>query len=900
MVGSSLGHYQIERLLGSGGMGEVYLASDTRLGRRVALKVLGAALVADPDRRERFEREARAAAALNHPNIVTIHSVEEAGGIPFLTLELIEGQTLAEAIPADGLPLDRVLAIGIPLADAVGAAHQRGITHRDLKPANVMLTSDGRVKVLDFGLAKVMQEVQLEDAATMPTRGMTAGLTGEGRVVGTAAYMSPEQAEGRAVDQRSDVFSLGIILYELATGVRPFQGDTHMSVLSSIIKDTPKPISDVRPGLPRELAKIIARCLAKDVEDRYQSAKDLRNDLRALKNEITSGEIQPITTSSATQPAAPPARRGVGRAAMAAGVLAVMAAGAGVAWWASRGPQALAPPARPFDAINLTRLTTTGTAGLAAISRDGRYVAHVSTRDGKQSLWLRQVATTSNVEIVPPEEVRYAGVSFSPDGNYIYYATYARGANLGQLRQVGVLGGGARLVMEDVDTAVTFAPDGTKFAFMRGYPDNGGSGLIVANADGSGARELVRRTLPRQFSYASLSWSPDGRLIAAGGSDVSTLRGHIAVIDATSGAEQVLPTPDWRGVADVAWLPGSTALLVNAQESAGESSSQIFLVEYPGGAARRLTNDLTSYAGLSVAPDGRSFVCIRNDLRVAIWTLPLGDPAKASAITAEAGSDDGAQGLSVTSDGRIVYTTEASGNPDIWIMAPDGSRRVQLTSSPGQDVSPRATADGRYIVFVSDRDGAMNPWRMGADGSSPMRLSTDSIARSRVMPSSDGQWVFYSTTSGEPRRVSIGGGSSEPLFAPEALAKIGELPPGFHDAMLSPDGTTIAGHYTDAAARSERMAVIPAAGGPATLLTTVPASASWAPDSRGLLYVETRAGISNLVRYSIATRTATPITRFDSDQIFWYSVAPNQQQVAMVRGRTSSDVVLVSADSATR
>src|SRR5688572_2945226 len=337
-AGTRIGPYEILAPIGSGGMGEVYRAHDSRLNREVALKILSPALSKDPDRRERFEREARAAAALNHPNIVTIHSVEEIDGIPFLTLELVDGQTLGDIIPADGLPLDRVLTLGIALADGVGAAHQRGITHRDLKPANIMLTSDGRVKVLDFGLAKVKEEEQMAAAAGMPT----TALTGEGRIVGTVAYMSPEQAEGKPVDQRSDVFSLGIILYEMASGVRPFAGDTQMSILSAIMKDTPKPITEARAGLPRELSKIVDRCLAKDLEDRYQSAKDLRNGLRALKNELTSGEIVPVTTASGVAPAAPSAQRSSARSrvpALVAGVVLVTAAIAGGVIW-SRRPSA--------------------------------------------------------------------------------------------------------------------------------------------------------------------------------------------------------------------------------------------------------------------------------------------------------------------------------------------------------------------------------------------------------------------------------------------------------------------------------------------------------------------------------------------------------------------------------
>src|SRR5918993_3069801 len=640
MIGTQIGHYRIERKLGEGGMGEVYLASDTKLGRQVALKILTGVLADDADRRERFEREARAAAALNHPNIVTIHSVENIDGVPILTLELIDGQTLGELIPADGLPLDRVLTLGIPLADAVGAAHQRGITHRDLKPANVMVTTDGRLKVLDFGLAKVKEEAQFVADAGMPT----AALTGEGRIVGTVAYMSPEQAEGKTVDPRSDVFSLGIILYEMATGKRPFGGDTHMSTLSSIIKDTPKSIQEVRPGLPRDLAKIINRCLAKDVEDRYQSAKDLRNDLRALKNDLTSGEIVPITGSgdrAAAAPAAPPARAGSRSTMLVAAGALVLAVVGGAAWWMSKGAAPAEPTARPFNDINLTRLTTTGTSGLAAMSLDGRYVAHVSIKDGKQSLWLRQIATTSNVELVPAEEVRYIGLTFSPDGNHIYYSTYARGQNLGILYQIGVLGGGARVVLEDVDTAVSFAPDGKQFAFIRGMPDTGKSAVVVVNADGSGLRELIVRSLPLSFPLEGIAWSPDGKTIAVSGDHAEQLRGQVVMVDVAAGSETLLPIPEWRSVSRLAWLRDGTGLLVNAQESAGESSNQIFLVGYPSGEPRRLTNDLSSYSGLGVSPDGKSFVAIRNERRSAIWTLPMADVTKAAPITAEASADEG-------------------------------------------------------------------------------------------------------------------------------------------------------------------------------------------------------------------------------------------------------------------
>jgi serine/threonine protein kinase/Tfp pilus assembly protein PilF len=300
-TGAHLGPYDILGPLGSGGMGEVYRARDPRLGRDIAIKVLPAAFSTDPDRLRRFEQEARAAAALNHPNIVTIHSVEEASGIRFLTMELVEGTSLSDLIPKDGLPLDRLLNIAIPLADAISAAHQTGITHRDLKPANVMVTPDGRVKVLDFGLAKLRETSPVEPAVSaLPTM----ALTREGRIVGTVTYMSPEQAEGKPVDHRSDIFSLGVLLYEMATGARPFTGDTSVSVLSSIIKDTPRSVTELKPVLPRDLSRIIKRCLAKDPEYRYQSAKDLRNDLRELQQDSDGSELQ-VSRASRVDPGTP-------------------------------------------------------------------------------------------------------------------------------------------------------------------------------------------------------------------------------------------------------------------------------------------------------------------------------------------------------------------------------------------------------------------------------------------------------------------------------------------------------------------------------------------------------------------------------------------------------------------
>jgi serine/threonine protein kinase len=369
-AGSRLGAYQIVAALGAGGMGEVYLADDTRLGRRVALKVLPGELAADPDRRQRLEREAQAAARLNHPNIVTLFSFEEAAGVVFLTMEYVEGQPLASQIPYDGLAMDRLLPLAIPIADAVASAHQAGIVHRDLKPGNVMIaTAGGRVKVLDFGLAK-LHDTRIPDAAASTG---TVPITADGHIVGTVAYMSPEQAQGRSTDGRSDIFSLGVMLFEMATGRRPFSGDSSISLITAILRDTPPSVTDIRPALPIEFARIVRRCLQKDPERRYQTALDLRNALEELKQESDSGAL----TQDRVAPAVRRRPHRAWIAAAGAGVIAI----AGLALWATRGSRD-APRSEPA-AIRERQVTSNPVEApvfYTAISGDGRYVAYSDIR----------------------------------------------------------------------------------------------------------------------------------------------------------------------------------------------------------------------------------------------------------------------------------------------------------------------------------------------------------------------------------------------------------------------------------------------------------------------------------------------------------------------------------------
>src|SRR5262245_61072402 len=366
-AGTRLGAYEILSPLGSGGMGEVYRARDPRLNRVVALKVLPETTAGDPERRSRFEREAQSIAALSHPNIVTIFAVEEADGVLFLTMEYVDGKPLSDLIVKGGLPVAQILNLAIPLADAVSAAHQKGITHRDLKPANVMIGADGRLKVLDFGLAKLMEAPLAEMAVTgLPT----VVLTAEGRIVGTVAYMSPEQAEGKPVDSRSDIFSLGVMLYEMVTGARPFTGDTAGSTITSILRDTPRPITELNPGVPRDLARIVRHCLVKDAEHRYQSAKDLRNDLEDVKHDLESGEL----SSSNIYHVVPLTRR-LPRAWLTLGVVAVVALVGGWRWMSAR-PTRSGPVAVEATFTQLT--AEPGMELFPSLSPDGRWIVYSS------------------------------------------------------------------------------------------------------------------------------------------------------------------------------------------------------------------------------------------------------------------------------------------------------------------------------------------------------------------------------------------------------------------------------------------------------------------------------------------------------------------------------------------
>lgn len=697
LIPERLAHYRVLHLLGRGGMGDVYLAEDSRLDRTVALKVLAGSAAPDPERRQRFEREAKTVAVLNHPNIVTLHSVEEDQGVVFLTMEYVQGKTLAELIEPGGMSLRQLLNLAIPLADAVGAAHQRGITHRDLKPANVMVTTDQRVKVLDFGLAKLHGTTgALEETATR-------GDTGEGRIIGTVAYMAPEQAEGRLVDQRSDVFSLGTVLFEMITGQRPFVGDTTVSVLSAIIKDAPKSVTDLRTDLPRDLAKIVRRCLQKNPDERYQSAKDLRNDLKDLHEELTSGELAAATTergqqSSAKDSVQPSLRHRVTPALMAS---AVLLAAIVVAWRVDLSRPASAPSTSHAKFQQLTANVSELPISTVMISADGRYLAYADpgginvriidtgeTQRLPRTKGMNLYGWNSDSTRVRASECKNNtcvgwSISLVGDSRYPTDGSWAAGeVVIGLLNAPGLL-------------------------MLQSGP---GSVLRYDRLDGSPARVLA--TGVTQFSP-----SP-GNARALFTTDGGTLQS----IELEGGAPTMLwrAEPGWR-ILDFVDLP-QQRIIVSVSSSAGSALYE--LQADPSGDAKHALRPLTDWRPETIwwttaSVDGRRVVFLRTTDQTDVYVGEMDVRGTSLTPPKRLTLDERNDMVSAwTPDSKsVLFTSERSGNNDILRQQVGEETPEPAVLGPGQQFLARVTGDGQWLLYHETlSDGAVRLMRAPISG----------------------------------------------------------------------------------------------------------------------------------------------------------------------------------------
>ena len=910
LVGKSILHYQIVKKLGAGGMGVVYEAEDTRLVRHVALKFLSKDIEQDPSSLQRFKQEARAASALNHPNICTIYAIEECDGQHFIAMELLEGQSLDERINGHPLPIDKAIDLGIQVTDALDVAHGKGIVHRDLKPANIFVTTRGQAKILDFGLAKLTYDRRtvVETVAGEMLTAAPAHLTIPGTAVGTIAYMSPEQARGEELDGRSDLFSLGSIFYEMATGRIPFAGNTSAVVFQGILDRNPRPPIELNPLVPFKLEEIISKALEKDVDLRYQSAAEIRGDLKRLKRDGTTQSSSGITIASPPYPVASgdnPAMHTSSSAIILAAAkrhksgtglilvlsLAMIAAGLyGLYSWVSVRIGDSGPV--PFQNMSMEKITNSGKALLATISPDGKYVVNVLDEGhGQQSLWIRHIATGSNTQIMPPAETRYFGLTFTPNGDFLYFVQQDPDKpGVGFLYQTPVLGGTPHKLVEDVDSAVSFSPDGQQMVYLRNSSSEASSKLIIAHSDGSNERVLSALPLP---GYSDPAWSLDGKSIAAAVLDPGSQNlGRIAVLNPTSGKEKTV----FAGTAILqkpTWMPDGKHLVLIFHDISSDWNGQIGAISLSGQKIHRITNDLNVYSNLTLGltRDGEQLVAIQVTPHAGIYTMSA-DPGSSS--TPALVDDHGDISVAWLPDGRLLAMDFDS---HIMVMNGDGSNRSVIYKEHLPMGGLSACPDGEHALFFmpNRQTKAINIWRLDIRSGSATVLTNGKVDQNAVC-SPDSKYFLYTTLQKGKQvlmEMPLSGGTAKQLS--DKFVSF---------AAISPDGKQIAALTAFGTGVNTKAVVeiIPAQGGlpvksfaPSHFIST---NFRYSADGRSLYYGITNKGVSNLIVQPIGSESATVVTHFDDLLIYGFDFDWKNNRLAVARGRSNDDVVLLTQQTA--
>jgi serine/threonine protein kinase len=877
MIGTTISHYSILEKLGEGGMGVVYKAQDTKLNRTVALKFLPDRVNNDAVTRSRFLQEAQAAAVLNHPNICVIHDVREEDGKQFMVMEYVDGKTLRESINTGGMKTDAAIDYAIQIAEALEEAHSKGIVHRDIKADNIMINSKNQVKVMDFGLAKLKGSLKLTRTSS---------------TVGTLAYMAPEQMQGGEVDPRSDIFAFGVLFFEMLSGRLPFRGEHEAAMMYSIINEDPENIQKYVPDAPAELSFLLKTALEKNPEDRFQHMSDIVRDLRRLKKQSSrvnrpafSGEYKKIEAErssiqgSGTQSALPQKPNkiflygGIGLGLIVVVVTLVLFI--------------LPSENNAFSSFQFSRITSTGNVQGAAISPDNRYICYSQFDKGKYSLWVRQLATSSNIQIRTPQPEFIGDPIFSNDGNFIYYRMQNQNGNEAALFKIPVLGGNSVKVISNVQGSVTFSPDGSQFAFNRVYQETGNFALVVASADGSKQKDLVAYKGEKWISGAP-SWSPKGDIIAVAlGLWEGGFHHELISVNAVSGEVQRMTETLWDGIAEITWLSDGKGLIVEGTDL-NNMLTQLYFVSFPSGETRKITNDLNNYGGSSVTDDRKKICAVQSERDMYLYYVPNGDAKQAAKLSQL--RDDGLSGLYVSEDNRVYYTSRQGGSFDIWSSSITGENQKQITSDEFAEQNLSVSPDGNTLLFSSTRAGVPNIWSIASDGSGLTQLTKDAEDYSASMDVS-GKWIVFSSWMRGPQTVmKIPAQGGERI---DVTTENGNSP------VISSDGQTV--YFISSADGKRYVSSIPLTGGTVKRLFETPKNLSSTillrPNSNEFSYLITTDGVSNIYTRPIDGGAHKQFTRFDEKFIATFAWTPDGKSVVVTRGEIRSDVVILTDES---